>query len=90
MINDYELEKTIAEVEKIRKQVTENEATMEIYKHLKQLNKEDQLYGWMFIHDDILEDDLVEFAKSYQKPYVLEVLQIYKNELENIILRSDL
>ena len=90
VLNDYELENKIEKVEDLRQQVKSNEQCMKLYEHLKEINKGDIMYGWLFDYDAILEEDLVDFATSYQKRYVLDVLQVYINELENIIIKSNL
>ena len=89
-LNDYELEQKIERVEELREQVKNSGRCMEIYEHLKEINKGDILYGWIFDYDAILEEDLIDFATSYQKRYALDVMQVYANELENIVLKSDL
>lgn len=90
MHNDWELESKINKVEELREKIRHDDRCMEIYNDLKELNYNDRLYGWMFSSDDILDEDLVDFAESYQKPYVLDVLQVYANELENILIKSRL
>ena len=89
MKHDYELERKYKELEDLRKKVKENERAMKYYEYLKELNKNDNMYGWLFINNDILEDTLDDLD-LYQKPYVLSVLQVYVNELENILLEVDL
>lgn len=84
MKHDYELERKFEELEDLRKKVKENERAMEYYEYLKELNRNDNMYGWLFINNDILEDTLDDL-NLYQKPYVLSVLQVYVNELENIL-----
>lgn len=85
--NDWELDRLYEEVEDLRKQVTEK--AINTYNHIKELNKNDQLYGWMFYTDAILEDT-PEDLDMYQKPYVRDILTVYKNELENILIKEDL
>ena len=89
-LNDYELEQKIERVEELREQVKQSSACMEYYEHLKEINKGDILYGWMFDYDAILEEDLIDFATSYQKRYALDVMQVYANELENILIKNTL
>ena len=86
---DYELINKDEELEELRKQLRENEKALNYYEYLKELNKNDNMYGWMFIDNDILEDTL-EDLDLYQKPYIMSVLQVYINELENILLKVDL
>ena len=85
--NDWELDRLYEEVEDLRKQVKEK--AMNTYDHIKNLNKNDQLYGWIFNTDAILEDT-PEDLDMYQKPYVRDILTVYKNELENILIKEDL
>ena len=89
-MNDIELDVKIEEVETLRKQVKNNQKAMEYYNHLKTINNGDVLYSWMFSNDDILEEDLIDFCESYQKRYCLDVLTVYRNELENILIKSEL
>lgn len=88
MFEDLDIERIANKVEELRKQVKENTKCMEYYNHLKELNKNDLMYGWLFNNDDILQEDLQEFSTCYQKPYVLSVMQVYANELENIIIKT--
>lgn len=89
-INDWELERKIERVEELREKVKNSEQCMRYYEQLKEINLGDALYGWMFDYDAILEEDLIDFATSYQKPYVRDVLQVYANELESMIIQSEL
>ena len=88
MFNDYELEQKANKIEELRKEVKANKKCMEYYEYLKELNRNDIMYGWLFTNNDMLEEDLYEFSTCYQKPYVLSVMQVYINELENIILKT--
>ena len=88
MFKDLDIERIANKVEKLRKQVKEDTRCMEYYNCLKELNKNDLMYGWLFNNDDMLEEDLQEFSTCYQKPYVLSVMQVYANELENIIIKT--
>lgn len=87
--NDYELNTLFEKVEELRKKVINNDSYMATYNHLKEINKNDSLYGWIFNTDDILNDGPEEL-ELYQKAYIRDILTIYKNELENIILKCDL
>ena len=87
--NDTELDRIYEKIEELRETVKNNQKYMEYYNTLKELNKGDQLYGWMFTTDDIL-NDTPEELDLYQKAYIREILTIYKNELELIILKSNL
>ena len=87
--NDYDLDPIYEKIEELREQVKNNQSYMDYYNHLKEINKNDQLYGWIFNTDDIL-NDTPEDLDLYQKAYIREILTIYKNELENIILKVNL
>lgn len=87
-MNDLDLERAYNKLEDLRKQVKENKKAMEYYEYLKELNRNDQMYGWLFSDDSILEDTL-EDLDIYQKPYVLSVLNVYVNELENILIKVE-
>lgn len=87
--NDYDLDPIYEKIEELREQVKNNQSYMDYYNHLKEINKNDQLYGWIFNTDDIL-NDTPEDLDLYQKAYIRDILMIYKNELENIILKVNL
>lgn len=89
MFNSYELDSLFEKVEELRKEVKENTKAMEYYDYLKELNKGDQLYGWMFTGDVIMNDG-VEELDLYQNAYIRDVLTVYKNELENILIKVGL
>ena len=71
----------------LREQVKNNSSAMEYYNYLKELNKNDELYGWEFQDDAILEDTL-EDLDMYQDSYVRDVLKTYIGELEIILLKT--
>lgn len=85
-MGDLDLERVYDKLEDLRKQVKANEKAMQYYEYLKELNRNDVMYGWLFNDDSILNDTL-EDLDIYQKPYVLSVLQVYVNELENILIK---
>ena len=89
MINDWQIMEKWEKLENLRKQVKENQKAMEYYNYLKDINKGDQLYGWMFSTDDILNDTLDDLS-LYQNAYVRDVLTVYINELENILIKITL
>ena len=89
MFNSYELDSLFEKVEELRKEVKENTKVMEYYDYLKEINKGDQLYGWMFTGDAIMNDG-VEELDLYQNAYIRDVLTVYKNELENILIKVGL
>ena len=86
-MNDFDLARKYERLEELRKQVKENEKAMDYFYYLKELNTNDKLYGWLFSDNAMLEDTLEEL-NIYQKPYVLSVLQVYINELENILIKT--
>lgn len=85
--NDLELDSLYEKIEDLRKQVKEK--AMNTYNHIKEMNKNDQLYGWIFNCNAIL-NDTPEDLDFYQKPYIRDILTVYKNELENILIKEDL
>lgn len=87
--NNLELDRLYDEVLQYRKTIKNNNNMMDYYNHLKDINKNDQLYGWMFTGDAIL-NDTPEDLDLYQTGYIRDILTIYKNELENIILKINL
>lgn len=89
MFNSYELDSLFEKVEELRKEVKNDAKALEYYECLKELNKGDQLYGWMFTGDAIMNDG-VEELDLYQNAYIRDVLTVYKNELENILIKVGL
>lgn len=89
MKNDWQIMKLYEEVEELRKKVKNNKDAFKYYKYLVKLNENDRVYGWMFVNDRILTDD-VEILDCYQNAYIKQLLQMYKNELENILLKVEL
>lgn len=85
---DLDIERIVNKVEELRQQVKNDTKCMEYYNYLKELNKNDLMYGWLFNNNDMLEEDLLDLVSMYQKPYVLSVMQVYANELENIIIKT--
>lgn len=86
--NNWELDKLYDEILQYRKTVKNNSSMMDYYNHLKDINKNDQLYGWIFTGDGIMNDTPEDL--QYQTGYVHDILTVYKNELENIILKNNL
>lgn len=68
---------------KAREKVKNNKKAMLFYNHLKEINKGDQLYGWMFEDDAILTDTL-EDLDLYNENYLHDVLICYYDELTYI------
>ena len=89
MFNNWELDALYEKVEEFRDIVKNNEKMMDYYYYLKNINKGDNLYGWMFSGDGILKDT-PEDLDLYQTGYIRDILTVYKNELENIIIKNNL
>lgn len=89
MFNNWELDQLFEKVEEFRNIIKNNESMMEYYSMLKNINKNDNLYGWMFSGDGIINDQ-PEDLNFYQAAYIRDILTIYKNELENIIIKNNL
>lgn len=89
MFNNWELDQLFEKVEEFRDIIKNNESMMEYYNMLKNINKGDNLYGWMFSGDGIINDQ-PEDLDLYQTGYIRDILTVYKNELENIIVKNNL
>lgn len=87
--DDLDLDRLYDQVQELREQVKNSPKAMEYYNYLKEINKNDQLYGWLFNNNDILEDT-PEDLDLYQKPYIKSVLCVYKGELESILNKIEL
>lgn len=87
--NNYELDLIYEKIQGYRKQLQKNEKALNYYTYLKDINRNDQLYGWMFTGDAIL-NDTPEDLDLYQTAYIKDVLTVYKNELENILIKAGL
>ena len=87
-MEDIDIKRKYERLEELRKQVKENDKAMKYFEYLKELNKNDLMYGWLFEEKAMLNDTL-EDLKIYQKPYVLSILQVYINELENILEKTN-
>lgn len=86
-MNKNNIKKLYGEVEDLRNQLKASEKAKNIYNQLKRINKNDQLYGWMFDDDAILTDDLNTLS-LYQDNYIIDVLTTYKQDLKYIIERG--
>lgn len=75
------------EVNTLRDKVKNNINLMEYYFKLKEKNKGDMLYGWMFEDDSLLYDTL-EDLKDYSAEYIYVVLCSYEDTLYNICKRG--
>lgn len=89
MFNNWELDQLFEKVEEFRDIIKNNQKMMDYYYYLKNINKGDNLYGWMFSGDGIMNDQ-PEDLDLYQTGYIRDILTVYKNELENIIIKSNL
>lgn len=85
--NDLELDSLYEKIEDLRKKLKSNKKALKYYNYLKDINKNDELYGWIFNCNAIL-NDTPEDLDYYQKPYIRDILTIYKNELENILIKG--
>lgn len=74
-------------IEKLRQQVKQNKKCMDYYNYLKEINKGDQLYGWMFDNDAIFTDTL-EDLDFYNENYQHDLLVCYYGELETILSKG--
>lgn len=89
MFNNYELDAIYEKVQDFRDIIKNNKSMMEYYNKLKDINRNDALYGWMFSGDGIMNDQ-PDDLDLYQTAYIRDVLTVYKNELENIIIKNNL
>ena len=87
-MEDIDIKRKYEKLEDLRKQMKENDKAMKYFEYLKELNKNDLMYGWLFEEKAMLNDTL-EDLNIYQKPYVLSILQVYINELENILEKTN-
>lgn len=81
------IEKMYKNIEKLRNKVKNNKKAMNYYNYLKEINKEDQFYGWMFENDAILTDTLNELD-LYNENYQHDLLVCYYGELETILNKT--
>ena len=86
-MNKNNIKKLYEEVEELRRQLKASEKAKNIYNQLKRINKNDQLYSWMFDDDAILTDDLNTLS-LYQDNYIGAILTTYKQDLKYIIERG--
>lgn len=82
-MNINKLVKKYEEVNALRDKVKNNSNLMEYYFKLKEKNKGDVMYGWMFKDDSILYDTL-EDLEDYNVNYIYSVLCSYENTLYDI------
>lgn len=81
--NINKLIKKYEEVNALRDKVKNNSNLMEYYFKLKEKNKGDEMYGWMFEDDSILYDTL-EDLEDYNVSYIYNVLCCYESTLYDI------
>ena len=81
------IEKMYNNIENLRKKVTSNKKAMKYYNYLKEINKGDQLYGWMFDNDAILTDTMDDLD-LYNENYLHDILVCYYGELETILSKA--
>ena len=89
MFNNWELDAIFEKVEEFRDIIKNNQKMMDYYYYLKNINKDENLYGCMFSGDAIMNDQ-PEDLDLYQTGYIRDILTVYKNELENIIIKNNL
>lgn len=82
--NINKLVKKYEEVNALRDKVENNSNLMEYYFKLKEKNKGDEMYGWIFEDDSILYDTL-EDLEDYNVNYIYNVLCSYENTLYDIL-----
>ena len=75
--------KKYTEVNTLRDKIKNNINLMEYYFKLKEKNKGDMLYGWIFEDDSILCDTLQDL-EDYNIDYIYSVLSCYENTLYDI------
>lgn len=75
------------EVNALRDKVKNNSNLMEYYFKLKEKNKGDSLYGWIFEDDSLLYDTL-EDLKDYSAEYIYNILCSYEDTLYTICKRG--
>lgn len=87
--NNWESDQLYDKILQYRKTVKNNKSMMDYYNMLKDINRNDALYGWMFVGDSIM-NDRPDDLDLYQTAYIRDILTVYKNELENIIIKNSL
>ena len=68
----------------LRKKVKSNKKYMDKYQELKKLNKNDEIYGWRFENDDVLEDSIFNL-EEYTPKYLEVIISAYIEVLESVI-----
>lgn len=68
----------------LRKKVKSNKKYMDKYQELKKLNKSNEIYGWRFENDDVLEDSIFNL-EDYTPKYLEVIISAYIEVLESVI-----
>lgn len=68
----------------LRKKVKSNKNYMAKYQDLKKLNKNDEIYGWRFENDDVLNDNLFDI-EDYKPEYLKTIMSAYIEILESVV-----
>lgn len=68
----------------LRKKVKSNKKYMDKYQELKKLNKSDEIYGWRFENDDVLEDSIFNL-EDYTPKYLETIISAYLEVLESVV-----
>lgn len=68
----------------LRKKVKSNKKYMDKYQELKKLDKNDEIYGWRFENDDVLEDSIFNI-EDYTPKYLKTIMSAYIEILESVI-----
>lgn len=68
----------------LRKKVKSNKKYMDKYQELKKLNKNDEIYGWRFENDDVLEDSVFNL-EDYTPKYLEVIISAYLEVLESVV-----
>mgnify|MGYP000119344441 CR=1 FL=1 len=68
----------------LRKKVKSNKNYMAKYQDLKKLNQNDEIYGWRFENDDVLEDSIFNL-EDYTPKYLEVIMSAYLEVLESVV-----
>lgn len=84
-----EKEQLYEKLKELREQVKNNKNALEYYEYLREINRNDAIYGWIFTNHDILNETL-EDLDMYQDSYTRDILRTYIGELELILYKINL
>lgn len=73
-----------SELVQLRKDFQKNEKAKKYYQELKEKNKNDIMYGWLFENDAIL-NDTTEDLDIFEENYKNDIINTYVDELRYII-----